>query len=320
MLADTIDSFVNLDYPQECYEIIVSDNGSNDDTAQIVNDYVERYPFIKKVFEPRHGVHFARNSAAKVAFGDILYFTDDDMLADPLLLKELVAVFARYPEVGSATGKIVGKFEVEPPHWVRRDLVNGLLSLTEHGRPEGVTVSSHNMVYSCHQAIRREAFFRSGGFNPENTAGVWVGDGESGLAIKIRQAGYVFAYTSRSLIYHVIPPGRMTLGYLVRRVGNQGYCDAYTEYREHRSRGGILRKMLRRNCCDALLALSKTMLDVALCRQSWRFVPARLAYYARRNTYDFRLLCSERFRAMVEVDDWLDESNAAYWYANLPLK
>ena len=64
----------------------------------------------------------------------------------------------------------------------------------------------------------------------------------TGLNIKIRSMGYRFAYTASSNIYHVIPKERMTLSYLVRRVGNQGYCDSYTEYRSHRDRRLILSK------------------------------------------------------------------------------
>ncbi len=317
LLSATIDSFINLDYPQECCEIIVSDNGSTDDTGIIVDDYVAKYPHIKKIDEPRNGVHFARNSAAKISSGEILYFTDDDMVADPLLMKELVEVFSQNPLVASATGKIVGKFEVEPPRWVQRDLINGLLSLTENGRPEGVTVSNESMVYSCHQAVRRDAFFCCGGFNPENTAGVWVGDGESGLAIKFKKAGYKFAYNSRSLIYHVIPKTRMTLEYLLNRVGNQGYCDSYTEYRQHRSRYGIVTRLLKRNTYDLVRCMLRTIVNVVLERESWRFILARLTYYARRNSYDVKLLYNDKFRAMVEVDDWLDDRSSESWYVNV---
>ena len=45
-------------------------------------------------------------------------------------------------------------------------------------------------IYSCHQAIRRIAFFESGGFNPENTKGTWIGDGETGLVKKLESNGF----------------------------------------------------------------------------------------------------------------------------------
>ena len=35
---------------------------------------------------------------------------------------------------------------------------------------------------------RKDIFFSSGGFNPENTAGEWIGDGETGLNIKIKES------------------------------------------------------------------------------------------------------------------------------------
>src|SRR5262245_13693152 len=227
-LLITLDSFLAQDYPRDRYEIVVANNNSTDDTQQVLDGYCAKHIQFKAIMERRQGVHYARNSAAKIALGEILYFTDDDMTADTQLLAELVKVFDLDPKIGSATGKIIGSFDVPPPKWVRRHLINHYLSLTESDKPEELVVSRNDLVFSCHQAVSRQAFFQCGGFNPENTAGVWIGDGETGLGIKLKQAGYKFAYTSKSVIYHRIPKSRTTVSYLINRIGNQGNCDSYT--------------------------------------------------------------------------------------------
>lgn len=305
LLPLTLDSFLAQDYPRDHFEIIVANNNSTDDTQEIIADYCARYPIIRTIAEMRQGVHYARNSAAKAARGEILYFTDDDMVADRSLIEEIVKVFDLDPLIGSATGRIIGRFDVTPPRWVTKHLTNHYLSLTEKDKPEYLVVSRNDLVFSCHEAVRREVFFLCGGFNPENTDGVWIGDGETGLGIRIKQAGYKFAYTSKSVIYHMIPESRTTLAYLMKRIGNQGYCDAYTEYRSHRTRRGILTGILKRNTIGTLRTMSFTVAKVLLGLESWRFLPARIVYLHNKNRYDLTLLTSRTFRQMVEIDDWL---------------
>ncbi len=310
MLPVTLDSFLAQNYPQDRHEIIVVDNNSTDTTREILARYVGNSTVpVRYLFEPRQGVHHARNSAAQKAGGNILYFTDDDMVADPALLTELVKVFDLFPEVGCATGLILPLFEEEPPAWVRLFLWNHYLSLTEKNRPEELIVSKNDLVYSCHQAIRRELFFQAGGFNPENTAGVWIGDGETGLNIKIKNLGYKFAYTSKSLIYHMIPQSRTTLAYLIKRIGNQGFCDSYTEYRNHRKRGKIIPLMIRRNTIDLIKNLSFILLKIAAGKLSWHFIPARMMYFHKRNVYDLKLYRDDNFRKAADIDDWINNDH-----------
>ena len=254
MLAITLDSFLNQNYPKDKYEIIISNNNSTDNTQAIIDQYVSNNENVSTILEKRQGVHYARNSAAKIAKGDILYFTDDDMIADENLISKLMKVFDLDPLIGSATGKIIGKFDKKPPEWVRKHLISGLLSLTEENKPEDLIITANDCVYSCHQAIRRDVFFLCGGFNPENTAGVWIGDGETGLGIKIKEAGYKFAYTADSIIYHMIPESRTTFQYLLNRIGNQGFCDSYTDYRKHRNKNKIIPNLLKRNTTGIQLA------------------------------------------------------------------
>lgn len=309
MLPVTLDSFLAQDYPQERYEIIVADNNSTDNTREVTAQCAESSPVaLRYIFEPRQGVHYARNNAAKQSAGEILYFTDDDMIADRSILMELVRVFDIDPMIGVATGLVKGKFESEPPGWVTKHMINSHLSLTDKIRQKhDLLISGNGLgVFSCHQAIKRKVFFEGGGFNPENTAGVWIGDGETGLSLKIEKLGYKFAYTSKSVTYHMIPPGRTTLKYLINRRGNQGFCDSYTEYRKHRSKTILLAKMLKRNVFNIYVTFLYTLFKVIAGRLSWHFIPARMFYYHKRNVYDLCLFTNKDFREMAEIDDWIE--------------
>lgn len=307
MLGITLESFIKQDYPSDRFEIIIADNNSTDSTKQVVLEWQKRTSVVVKyLFEARQGVHYARNTAAKNAEGEILYFTDDDMIADKYLVKEIVKVFEIDPMIGTATGLILGKFEAEPPKWVKKHLINAYLSLTPEYRKEEIIITPNDLVYSCHQAIRRDIFFKAGGFNPENTTGVWIGDGETGLNIKIKTLGYKFAYTSKSIIYHIIPEHRTTLKYLINRIGNQGFCDSYTEYRKHRDKSKIIPMMIKRSTIGLVKTLGLTTAKMALGKLSWQFLPANIMYFFNRNSYDLKLYTNESFRAIVEIDDWIN--------------
>ncbi len=310
LLSKTVNSFLLQNYPNNKYEIILSNNNSTDSTQQLIDEYCSRNNIVRSIPESRQGVHYARNSAAKIAQGDILYFTDDDMFADPGLIREITKVFEIDPKIGTATGKIIARFDAPPPAWVKKHLINRYLSLTDEDMPDEVIVSENDMVFSCHQAVKREVFFQCGGFNPENTSGVWIGDGETGLGIRMKQAGYLFAYTPKSVIYHLIPKNRTTFAYLLKRVGNQGNCDSYTDYRAHRNREKIIPGILRRCALEVPREIARTLLRTVSGHETWRMLPALMVYFHKRNVYDLKLYNNVAFRKLVEVDNWLSDDHS----------
>lgn len=306
LLSLTLDSFLAQNYDPNMYEIIVANNNSTDQTQNIIDEYCHKYSKITSFVEKRQGVHYARNSAAKFAKGEILYFTDDDMIADQNLLKEIVVPFLIDDKVSSVTGKVLPKWEQPPPEWVLHLCLNYLLSLQD--KPEDLIISSSDFgVFSCHQAIRKEVFFQSGGFNPENTAGEWIGDGETGLNIKIKELGYKFAYIGSSVIYHIIPPSRTTQAYLNKRLANQGNSDSYTDYRKHRYKKKQLIKNVLSHIVKIVISTIKMSYNFVLCRNIYRIKLARIFYYINRIKYDYRLIQDEEWRTVVLKMNWLDD-------------
>jgi glucosyl-dolichyl phosphate glucuronosyltransferase len=308
MISITLDSFLAQTYPKEQLEIIVCNNNSNDRTQIILEEYAKKNNNITILFEARQGVHYARNSAAKRARGDILYFTDDDMIADKYLLENLISIFINDASVGTATGKVLPHWEMTPPRWVKENLINSWLSLIDLG-DKSFTDKNDFGVYSCHQAIRRDIFFNSGGFNPENTAGIWIGDGETGLNIKIKELGSSFAYIGNAVIHHIIPPTRMTQSYLNKRIGNQGNCDAYTEYRKHRNTKKLFFSIIKQFYQFTRCLIKFLYHTIQLKKDSIRFDIAYLFYFFKKIKYNFNLLNDKKFLQLVEKDDWLKEEH-----------
>jgi glycosyltransferase involved in cell wall biosynthesis len=302
----TLQSLREGQLPAGDYEILVIDNRSTDGTADLVRtlqgsgDVPVRY-----FYEARAGVHYARNSGALLARGEYLYFTDDDMIATPGMLGELLRLFEMDPRIGTASGKVLPRWQVEPPQWVLDHCQNTLLSL--QFRPEELIVADYDVgVYSCHQMIRKSALLECGGFNPENTGGTWVGDGETGLGIKLREHGYRFAYTSRALIYHIIPAGRMTQSYLHRRMANQGFADAYTWYRANKPTPGQLMRAQARAAVSAGVDALRAARSYAMGHSVWRLQRARVSYHRALIEFNQRIRHDRTLQAFVLQDDWID--------------
>lgn len=64
-------------------EIIIIDDGSTDDTQEVLQEFKEREQLLVKVIKVINGGRsYARNMGIKAAQGDLLVFTDDDLLLD----------------------------------------------------------------------------------------------------------------------------------------------------------------------------------------------------------------------------------------------
>jgi glycosyltransferase involved in cell wall biosynthesis len=308
ILKATIESLSRQTYPADLYEIIVVDNNSTDFTRDVVETVKGQSSVnIQYHFEPRQGVHYARNTALKLSRGEILYYTDDDMIAEADLLKQIVKPFALHPKVATVTGRVLPVWEVSPPDWILRFCNNGLLSLQD--RPEHLIISPNDCgVYSCHQALRRDAFIAAGGYNPENTAGEWIGDGETGLNIKLKDLGYYFGYAGTAITHHSIPAKRMTQSYLNRRLGNQGNCDSYSDYRKYRFTNRQLFKRSLVHLARLTFHGGLFVTKLAIRKKSWRMNLAYMSYFRKRALYDLRLLRDEDWQRLVLKEDWLIES------------
>ena len=98
VLERQLQSIAQLQYPN--YEVIVVDNAPvSDRTAQVCG----KFPFVRRVVDPRPGLDYARNTGYLAAKNDIVAYTDDDACVDAHWLTALAANYAD-PQVNCVTG------------------------------------------------------------------------------------------------------------------------------------------------------------------------------------------------------------------------
>lgn len=217
------------------YEIIVVDNGSTDDTRQVVKALnaslnADDRRGIRYLYDDRPGLHIGRHHGAEEARGEILLYGDDDIVASPDWVAEIVRCH-QDSRVGVVGGKVVPQWQAEPPPWVEafRDYLS-LLDLGDDIR----RLHTANEICGCNLSIRRDVLFRVGGFNPDSMPPEFIkyrGDGETALMNKVLRSGYRLVYNGKAIVEHVIPPHRLTMDYFKRRAFRQGISDSFTDIR-----------------------------------------------------------------------------------------
>ena len=201
-----LNALVQLDYPN--LDILVVDNApSSDATERLAEDYRPRVRYVR---EPKPGLDWARNTAIAEARGEIVAYTDDDVVVDRGWATALAAAF-RDPQVMAVTGLIV-PFELETEaqslferyggfgrgfkrkYW-RMDLESGERSLGYLGA--GQYGTGANMAY------RRRLFDLIGPFDPALDVGTLTnGGGDLEMFFRVLKGGYLLAYEPNAMVRH----------------------------------------------------------------------------------------------------------------------
>jgi glucosyl-dolichyl phosphate glucuronosyltransferase len=311
VLKRALDSALNIEYSPADYEIIVVDNGSTDATAAVVKDVQESSPQRRLTYirEERVGLHNARHAGVWAAKGDILIFTDDDATFAPGWLRAYAEAFDAHPEMVAAGGPVRASWEAPPPKWLVEFIGDaktfGILSLMEPY--DDFCLNSHGEFFGVNMAIRAHVLLEMGGFNPEAFGDVWLGDGETGLNYKLWNRKMLIGYVPEALVYHHIPPERMTLQYLRRRMANQGACDLYSDF--HHTLPNT-RSMLRRvsgliwrnyrSWVAAMLVKDRTDVQSLNVQLESARTQAQLQYM-------LKVALNKNFQRFVVKKDWLDD-------------
>jgi len=238
-----LQSLQSQTYPLDRFEVLVIDNGSTDDTKQVIESFQQSFGNIRYFFDPTPGLHVGRHVGLREAKEDILVYADDDIEATPTWLEGIAESF-QDQEVVLVGGKNLPKYEVAPPDWIEKmwkedeygNRILGYLSLLDLG--DEIKEIDPNYVYGCNFSIRKSTLLEAGGFHPDAMPQELIkyrGDGESHVSTYILSNGYKAVYNPKASVYHMVPSSRMTKEYFCRRAFNEGISHSYTELRNNYS-------------------------------------------------------------------------------------
>lgn len=198
------------------WEVIVVDNNSQDHTRQVVEEFRHEWPLLRYEFESKQGLSHARNFGIAAARGDILLFTDDDVLPEPDWMEVTLAGLQKY-RADACGGYIAPIWEVPPPAWLTERFYGFLAIRTERSDDYDITASLPP-PFGANMAFRREVIQKLGGFNTSRgrQGNVLAGGEDSELFERIISAGLKAVFLGQSRVHHKVESFRLTKRYFRR--------------------------------------------------------------------------------------------------------
>jgi GT2 family glycosyltransferase len=207
-LGRALDSLLAQEHPR--FEIVVVDNAPlTGGTRELVErKYGER---VRYVCEPVPGLAVAHNTGLAEVRGEVVAFTDDDVVADPRWLAELTAPFAADRRLGCATGLILPARLRTPAQ---------VLLESHGGFAKGFTPTTYDPAdpprdeplfpftagrfgSGANMAFRTGALRSVGGFDPATGAGTPARGGDDLYGfVRVLAQGHRLHYTPYALVWH----------------------------------------------------------------------------------------------------------------------
>jgi hypothetical protein len=272
-LPRMLDALTRLKEPEGGWHVVVIDNGSTDATLDILAAFQQRLPMVV-LREPRRGQNAARNTGLDARRGDLMVFTDDDVIPDPAWLQRLRAAADRHPEFDVFGGTILPLWEAQPPPWVIDVVPKGIaFALTPSDR--GIGPMPLHWAFGPNYAVRSRYFDQGHRFRVDlgPREGPYPMGGETEFLSRIGKHGACGYFVKDAIVRHIIRPWQFEPRWLRRRACNFGRSQYHVDQRntgeEVSSRlFGVSRWLIRRQ------AESVSRLALAIIRRDRRGIDA----------------------------------------------
>jgi GT2 family glycosyltransferase len=168
---------------------------------------------IRYIFEDRQGRSAALNTGIAAAQGEIIAFTDDDVLLHPEWLARVKDTFDRF-DCAAVAGKIVPRWNHPKPRWLELEGQQAVVNFELGDEYKEIRFSP----MGANSAFRKQVFDRHGLFRLDlgvcgSKHTITCDDTEFGQ--RLIKAGEKIIYSPNAIIYHPVDPERTTKRYFL---------------------------------------------------------------------------------------------------------
>ena len=207
------------------FEVVFVDNNSTDNSLQIANDWRSAHPHGNFMItsETKQGASYARNTGAKLATGEWLCFMDDDAVAFPDFVQNILKHIASYPGRVGFGGRIIPKYIPHEPSWMSYYVS----SMVGHFHYSETYTAFKNGKYplESNMIVRKDVYNKVGGFNealPGVVGTVRIGGEGKALFYSIMELGYTIYYDPSIVVHHIVETKKLTPTYLYNVASGMG--------------------------------------------------------------------------------------------------
>jgi glycosyltransferase involved in cell wall biosynthesis len=203
------------------WDIVVVDNNSSDNTREVVERHAASFHVpVTWVFEPAQGKSFALNTGIAQSRGEIIVFTDDDVVVAENWLEAACAPMDADGACQYTGGPVDPIWEVEPPRWLDRTRGDlwGTLAILDYGPEPFVFEERKRVPLGANMAVRRALIDRIGGFHPAlgRRGRSLMGQEQAEFFSRARDARARGRYAPEMRVQHHVPRVRLTKQYFRR--------------------------------------------------------------------------------------------------------
>jgi len=216
LLGATLDHLSRQQTGDTPWELLVVDNASTDATPTVLAKAPQGLPLIP-LQEARLGKNIAVNRALERAQGELLVFTDDDVIPEPEWIAELVAASRRWPEAEVFGGQTLIQYPDETPEWLKTPW-HGALNFARYSlnQPEGPTLHlPHGPNFAIRALALGDLRFRED-IGPRGDTDYAMGS-ETELLHRLVGRGARIVYVPSATVWHVVQRRQLEPASLYRR-------------------------------------------------------------------------------------------------------
>jgi glucosyl-dolichyl phosphate glucuronosyltransferase len=138
------------------WDVIVANNNSTDHTEDVLDKQAGRIP-LTRMFISQQGKSYALNKVVERLEGDLVLWTDDDVVVAENWITSYVDAANRWPEAAFFGGRIIPRFLGEEPGWLRPAwrVVSGVFGARELG-DEPFAFDHKRLPFGANMAVRVE--------------------------------------------------------------------------------------------------------------------------------------------------------------------
>lgn len=226
-LRQTLESMCRMDCAGLAWELVVVDNGSEDATPALLQEYAQRLP-LRGLRVPEPGQNRARNRVLPSLRGRYTILSDDDVLVAPDWLRQWHEGIARWPQETVFGGTILPRFPPDTAGWIsgrsfpfRAQCFAEFRPRAGEGPYDGTPFGPN---FAVSTALLQQQRFRED-LGP--AAGSYAMGGETELVGRLLALGHRVIYLPQSCVEHVLLPENLSPERLLQRGFNAGRGDEY---------------------------------------------------------------------------------------------